>query len=83
MTCYAPPEGSYEDSHAYGLMSGALNLVRSSARSGSRNFQGKIGWWDADLQDSILAARPWHDCRRTDAFRTRARGAEPATEETH
>src|SRR5258708_6113127 len=26
MTYYAPPEGSYEDSHGYGLMSGALKL---------------------------------------------------------
>ena len=27
MIYYAPPEGSYEDSHAYTLMSGVLNLV--------------------------------------------------------
>src|SRR6266850_143783 len=31
MTYYAPPEGSYEDSHGYGLMSGVLNLGREQA----------------------------------------------------
>src|SRR6266566_4464870 len=30
MTCYAPPEGSHKDSHAYGLMSGALKLAAGS-----------------------------------------------------
>src|SRR6266850_3537425 len=33
MTYYAPPEGSYEDSHGYGLMSGALNLASSRGRN--------------------------------------------------
>jgi hypothetical protein len=33
MTYYAPPEGSYEDSHGYGLMSGALKLAFKKALS--------------------------------------------------
>ena len=54
MTYYAPPEGSYEDSHGYGLLSGALNLRRvvCGARAVMSNQEGLI------TQRSLVQIRP-------------------------